>query len=202
MSTWRDRMHDINEAPECQIWPHFLGENEATQLFHSLVDEIPWDERMSSRKTACFGQTYDDSGVRYEFLPMPDLLLPLLPRCRELLGFSPTNCLMNYYIDSKSSMGFHSDATYNLADDTGIAILSLGSEREITFRSKTDITKLWRRSLPHGSLFYMSQLTQQHWTHAIKKALNEGPRISLTLRHILPPDLVTRQADVPVGYHR
>jgi len=81
----------------------FLPEGEATELLARLQGEIPWDERMKARKTACFGQTYDDSGVTYE-------------------------------------------------------------------------------------------VTQEHWTHAVKKASTEGSRISLTFRHILNPQEMALRA--------
>ncbi|MFT5096791.1 MAG: alkylated DNA repair dioxygenase AlkB, partial [Psychrobacter okhotskensis] len=41
-------------------------------------------------------------------------------------GYLPNNCLVNYYLDGSSKMGFHSDDTSQLADGTGVAILSLG----------------------------------------------------------------------------
>ncbi|MEN9362668.1 MAG: hypothetical protein RL095_4203 [Verrucomicrobiota bacterium] len=193
---------NFQPQPEHQLFPNFLPPEEADELFKQLIEGIPWDERMVSRKTACFGETYDDSGVRYQFQPLPKLLQPWLQRCEQPLGFTVTNCLINYYPDGGSTMGFHSDAIYNLAEGTGIAILSLGSERALTFRSKADPSKLWHCSLPHGSLFLMSQETQQFWTHALKKAQGSGPRISLTLRHILPPEQMNCPADASASYHR
>ena len=57
--------------PEVTIYPRYLSQEEATKLYIHLRDEIQWDERMQARKTACFGQTYDDSGVDYEIQPIP-----------------------------------------------------------------------------------------------------------------------------------
>jgi alkylated DNA repair dioxygenase AlkB len=174
--------------PEATLDPAFLNSADAGALFEALLAEVEWDERMKARKTACFGLTYDDSGVDYQFLPMHPLLVPLCAAIAERLGFTPTNCLLNYYENGRSSMGFHSDATHNLAEGTGVAILSIGEERSLTFRSKVDPAVMIDYLLPHGSLFYMTQLTQDHWTHAVKKSDTDGSRISLTFRHILAPE--------------
>lgn len=187
-------MKSIEENPEAVLTPAFLRHDAATELFDSLLAGIEWDERMKARKTACFGQTYDDSGVDYQVVPMHPLLVPLCSAIERQLGFRPTNCLLNHYETGRSSMGFHSDATHNLAHGTGVAIVSLGAERNLTFRSKADPDKLVHFPLPHGSLFYMTQLTQEYWTHAVKKTETDDARISLTFRHILSPvELADRQ---------
>jgi len=188
-------MNAIEETPEATISLGFLAPDAATALFQDLVAQVQWDERMKARKTACFGQTYDDSGVDYEVVPMHPLLALLCEAIEREIGFRPTNCLLNYYETGRSSMGFHSDATYNLAEGTGVAIVSLGAERDLTFRSKANPDVLVDFPLPHGSLFYMTQLTQDYWTHAIRKTETDDARISLTFRHVLSPDeLALRQA--------
>jgi alkylated DNA repair dioxygenase AlkB len=181
-------MSSIETTPEASVMNGFLSKEAATKLFNSLLTEIQWDERMKARKTACFGQTYDDSGVDYQVVTMHPLLVPLCDAIKSQLGFRPTNCLLNYYDTGRSTMGFHSDATHNLAEGTGVAIVSLGAERNLTFRSKSDHSIVIHLPLPHGSLFYMSQLTQHYWTHAVKKTETDDARISLTFRHILSPE--------------
>lgn len=84
--------------PEITIYPGYLSDREASILYLKLRDEIEWDERMQSRKTACFGETYNDSGIDYEIEPMHTLLLPLCDRLEETLGFVATNCLINLLI--------------------------------------------------------------------------------------------------------
>ncbi|RYD48313.1 MAG: alpha-ketoglutarate-dependent dioxygenase AlkB, partial [Verrucomicrobiaceae bacterium] len=155
-------MPAIETSPEAFVRPGFLTPDTATVLFQSLLTDVTWDERMKARKTACYGQTYDDSGVDYQLVAMHPLLVPLCRAIESELRFTPTNCLLNYYETGRSTMGFHSDATHNLADGSGVAIISIGAERNLTFRSKTDLSLLLDFPLPHGSLFYMSQLTQDH----------------------------------------
>lgn len=175
------------DSLEVTVTPNYLPPSDANPLFHALTTQITWDERMKSRKTACFGQTYDDSGIAYEEVPMHPLLVPLCQKVAATLAFTPTNCLLNYYRDGRSSMGFHSDATHNLAKGTGVAIISLGAERVLTFRSKTTPNVEHAFALPSGSLLYMTQITQEHWMHAVKKTNLDDARISLTFRHILKP---------------
>lgn len=173
--------------PEVTIYPNYLSPEEATNLYIHLKNEIQWDERMQARKTACFGQTYDDSGVDYDIQPIHPLLMPLWLRLEASLGFIPTNCLINYYENGQSKMGFHSDATYNLDADTGIAILSLGVERKLSFRFKMDWNQRFDYFLPNGTLLYMTQRTQDFWEHGVKKTRTDEGRISLTFRRINTP---------------
>ena len=191
------RVSSIEATPEASVTPGFIAPDAATGLFDALCSQVQWDERMKARKTACFGQTYDDSGVDYQVVAMHPLLIPLCAAIERHLGFRPTNCLLNYYESGRSTMGFHSDATYNLADGTGVAIVSLGAERSLTFRSKADLNVLVHYPLPHGSLFYMTQLTQDYWTHAVKKTDTDDARISLTFRHIISPQELAQRKHSP-----
>ena len=174
------------KAPDYKLYHSFLEKEEANFLLDFLDKEVDWDTSIKARKTACFGETYDESGVEYEVKPMLDAFIPLIDGIEKEVGFRPTNCLANYYSDGKSTMGFHSDTISNLEGDTGIAIVSLGAERDLTFRNIENYDLRESCRMLHGSLFYMTQETQKYWTHAIKKSSVDEPRISLTFRRILP----------------
>lgn len=180
--------HPTMNIPTATLIPGFLQRQDADQLYQGLLTDIDWDDRMQTRKTACFGQPYVGSGIPYAACPMHPLLLPVLSRLSARLGYASTNCLLNYYPDGQSTMGYHADATHNLMPGTGIVILSLGAERMLTFRSKADPSLQVGYSLPHGSLFYMTQGTQDLWVHAIRRSETPGGRISLTFRRILMPE--------------
>jgi alkylated DNA repair dioxygenase AlkB len=157
--------------------------SDAQTLFDRLLTETDWDERMRARKTASFGEPYNYSGISYPFQPMPKILLPLVADIEARFGYRPNNCLINYYESGESTMGFHSDAIEDLADETGVIIVSLGAERAIRFQSKHDKSDEHEFQLKSGSLLLMSQEVQKHWKHAIlKQAEVEGGRISLTFR--------------------
>jgi alkylated DNA repair dioxygenase AlkB len=172
--------------PEVTIQTGYLSPTAATKLYIELRDRIEWDLRMSARHTACYGLSYDYSGVSYENKPMHPLLVPLCTKLEATLGFEPNSCLINYYLDGRSKMGFHSDEIDNLETGTQIIIISLGTERKLSFRSKADYEQRRQYLLPHGSLLYMSQRTQEFWSHAIKRANVLDGRISLTFRRIAP----------------
>jgi alkylated DNA repair dioxygenase AlkB len=169
--------------PPVHFEADFLSDPEG--LFEHLVQTVQWDERMRARKTASFGVSYDYSQMHYDTRPMPPELQAVAHLVKQRIGFEPNNCLLNYYEDGRSSMGFHSDSTAELTPGAGVAIVSLGSEREIVFRSKTDRKSELRYALPKGSLLYMTNEVQDSWLHAIPKASGVGPRISLTFRSVV-----------------
>jgi hypothetical protein len=177
---------DLMIEPEVTICPDYLSPTAATALYIQLRDRIDWDLRISARKTACFGLPYNYSGLTYEYQPMHSLLQPLCLQLEQTLGFEPNSCLINFYEDGRDKMGFHSDEIDNLEAGTQIIIISLGVERKLSFRSTADYSQRLQYLLPHGSLLYMTQRTQEFWSHAIKRANVLEGRISLTFRRIDP----------------
>lgn len=156
-----------------------------SELFKIIVKNVVWDERMTSRKTASFGLAYNYSQISYphqKFLPELETIIDLL---KPVVGFEPNNCLINFYMDGKSKMGYHSDQTDILATNTGIAIVSIGTCRQIKFRNIADPEKFQNYELNSGSLIYMTQEIQKIWQHAIPKSATENRRISLTFRQII-----------------
>jgi alkylated DNA repair dioxygenase AlkB len=172
----------MGRSPDIHIEDDFV--NDPNQLFETLLEKVSWDERLRARKTASFGVPYNYSGMSYPTIDMLDELVPLCKEVNRKLDFYPNNCLLNYYPDGSSSMGFHSDSIEELAADTGVVIVSLGAERSIIFRSKADKSIEFSFPLKSGSLLYMSQQVQEEWLHAIPKVELSEERISITLRLI------------------
>lgn len=155
-----------------------------TELFDLLTTTVRWDERMTTRKTASFGKAYNYSQIDYpdqKFLPE---LEEIIERLNPIIGFEPNNCLINYYMDGKSKMGYHSDQTDILETDTGIAIVSIGETRTLKFRNIENLDQSLSYELTAGSLVYMTQEIQKIWQHSIPKSDTENGRISLTFRQI------------------
>lgn len=153
-------------------------------LFEQLLASVTWDESMAARKTASFGQPFNYSQMRYEGAAIPPPMQPLHQQLIERLGIPFNNCLLNYYQTGKKTMGFHSDDTSGLIDGTGVAIVSLGSTRHISFRSIEMPSIEVGYPLAPGSMLYMDDAVQKAWTHAIKREKGVGPRISLTWRAV------------------
>ena len=127
---------------------------------------------------------YNYSGITCEFLPMHPLLIPVVDKLEACLGFRPNNCLLNFYENGEATMGFHSDSTAELVSGTGVAIVSSGASRRITFQYKRGEKEEFAYPLVGGSLLYMSAQIQVDWRHAIRKQPDSGGRISLTFRQI------------------
>ncbi|MEM8888979.1 MAG: alpha-ketoglutarate-dependent dioxygenase AlkB [Bacteroidota bacterium] len=154
------------------------------ELFSYLQEEVDWDRRMKARLTASFGKAYNYSQMAYPFQEMPAPLKDICEKIQEEMGYEPNNCLINYYLDGKSKMGFHSDQVDILEIDTGVGIVSLGAERNICFRQKDDKNQKVNHMLHSGSFFHMDQEVQADWEHAIPKDGTEKGRMSLTFRAI------------------
>lgn len=154
----------------------FLDDDE--RLFNFLKDNTSWDERMQARKTASFGVAYNYSQISYPYQEFPFVLSAICKSINIAIGFEPNNCLINYYLDGKSSMGYHSDQTDILFPNTGIAIVSLGEKRTLRFKKISNQKETFDFELPSGSLIYMTQEIQNIWQHSIPKSSTENGRMS------------------------
>ena len=161
----------------------FLPESRA--LYEHLAATVLWDTRIRARKSASFGLPYNYSGIEWPENPFPDTVARLLAGVAAEVRFEPNNCLANFYPDGRSTMGFHFDSVEGLEPGTGIAVLSLGAERTITFRRADDKSVSENHRLPSGSLLWMSPEMQAAWRHAILADESvTGGRIGLTFRRM------------------
>lgn len=155
-----------------------------TELFNSLKNNVEWDERMSARKTASYGKAYNYSQISYPFQEFTTKLNEIIGKINKTLNFKPNNCLINYYLDGKSKMGFHSDQTDILVENTGVGIVSIGETRILRFRNIENHEIIKDFELPSGSFIYMTNELQDEWQHSIPKYDTKNGRISLTFRQI------------------
>lgn len=174
-------------APKILYIPDFWPE--PTRLLSNFLEVVTtWDTRIQARKTASFGVPYNYSGMEYEPVPIPELLEPVIEKLQTQLGFLPNNCLVNYYADGISRMGFHRDDTANLELGTGVAILSLGAERALWFRLAEERSHRVGFPLVSGSLLYMPPEVQEHWQHGVTRDDSVTcERVSLTFRRCTTP---------------
>ena len=157
----------------------------SVSLYEHLAASVVWDTRIRARKSMSFGLPYNYSGIKWPAALFPDVIIPLRTCVATEVGFEPNNCLANFYPDGRSSMGFHSDSTAELEPGAGIAVVSLGAERTITFRRTDDKAVSESYRLPSGSLLWMCPEMQAEWRHAIlSDAGTAGGRISLTFRRM------------------
>lgn len=152
------------------------------ELLNFLLAAVKWDDKMATRKTASYGKAYNYSQIEYPYQPFLPELEKINHKLETVIGFTPNNCLINYYLDGKSKMGYHSDQTDILVVNTGIAIVSLGETRTLKFRNIIDPEIFLAYELEAGSLVYMTQEIQAEWQHAIPKSDTANARLSLTFR--------------------
>lgn len=175
-----DHLNEMNGITHIDC---FITEPKA--LYDTLLHTISWDESMMARKTVSFGKAYNYSQMSYPDTPFLPDIEALLEPLAAVTGFVANNCLVNYYPDGSSKMGYHADLTDNLETGTGIAIVSLGTTRHLKFKHIDDPESFLDYALVPGSLIYMTQEIQHSWQHAIPKADTREGRISLTFRRML-----------------
>lgn len=170
----------MNPQPEVIFVENFVPD--ADGLLRSILTQTIWDERLHARLTASFGAPYNYSNMTCPEVPMPSYLQEVCEAINGRLGFRPNNCLINNYIEGSSTMGFHADSIQELVPQTGVAIVSLGETRTLTFRRTQQREVRWECPLPQGSLLYMSPEVQLEWQHGVLKQAEAGQRLSLTFR--------------------
>ncbi|MDW8850122.1 alpha-ketoglutarate-dependent dioxygenase AlkB [Flavobacterium sp. MMLR14_040] len=157
------------------------------EIFQRIKFQTNWNNSMHSRKTVSYGVPYNYSNMNYSVIPFPSEIQEMAYIVQEFLGYTPNNCLINYYNTGSSKMGFHSDQIDILDKNSGIAIISLGNERIMRFKDKNNESLFVDFILKPNSLFFMSITIQKDWLHSIlpdKSDLNND-RISLTFRKLI-----------------
>ena len=193
----RSSIRPTSTAPEAQEIPSELSKDlfllrdftpYPEDLLSKAIKSYPWQGEMIARQTTSFGVPYTSIHVSYEERPFPPEVLELARAIGRTVGWTPNNCLVNYYASGGNSMGYHADDKNLMETGTGVAIVSIGAERTLSFRKIDDFTERFGLALPSGSLLYMSREMQDSWQHGVRKdASCESPRISFTFRKIPVP---------------
>ncbi len=165
----------------------------ADELFSALLSNIPWEQRSiriqgrdipQPRLVSWHGDVpYTYSGLRLMPKPWTPMLQVIRSQVEALAGCSFNSCLLNQYINERSSIGMHADDEPELGPRPIIASVSLGAERIFDMRRKDKTGRPVHINLEHGSVLIMAGDTQRNWLHGIAKTtVRSGPRINLTFR--------------------
>jgi hypothetical protein len=107
------------------------------------------------------------------------------------VGHPLNHCLLQLYRHGRDWIGEHTDKTLDLARPSSIVNVSLGRTRTMVLRPKRAAGEAsaatQKLPLPHGSFLVMGLETNREFSHAIRQegpSDEDGPRISLTFRHI------------------
>lgn len=188
-----------------ELWPQFLANPSADELFRQLRDEIPWRELASRwlgpvpRRAAWYADdaaTYEYSGVT---MVAETATPPSLARARTLveqqLAIVFPFALVTLYRDGRDSVGWHADDEELFGGDPVVASLSLGAARRFEVKAKPDLEagptgepSELELVLRHASLLVMWPPMQQRCLHRVPKAPDPGcgERINVTLRSAGP----------------
>src|ERR1700680_4181902 len=86
---------------------------------------------------------------------------------------------LNFYREGNDSVAPHGDHVERGPDGAPVALVSLGSTRRMTIRSKSKPRRILDLDLEPGSLLVMSYESHFHFEHGIPKTKDPvGPRIS------------------------
>jgi alkylated DNA repair dioxygenase AlkB len=122
-----------------------------------------------------------------ETLPHPALTAAkaaLSEHYADELGEDFVTAGMCLYRDGRDSVAWHGDTIGRSArHDTMVAIVSLGSPRNLMLRPRAGGHDTLKFPLGHGDLIVMGGSCQRTWEHAIPKTSRPvGPRISVQFR--------------------
>ncbi len=179
---------------EIYYHPLFLSESEALQSKRALQNQVQWQpdevvvfgkKHVMDRQTAWYGNqpfTYTYSKTPRTALPWTPELLVVKQRVEQVCENEFNCCLLNWYPNGKSGMGWHADNESTLVYDAPIASVSLGVTRKFIFKHNTQPKKI-DLVLENGSLLLMQGKTQTYWKHSLPKSLKiSEDRINLTFR--------------------
>jgi alkylated DNA repair dioxygenase AlkB len=188
---------DMPDA-EVLLFASLFSQLEANQFFDALRRDILWREETiklygqvhkQPRLTALYGDpdtSYRYSGITLESVPWIPALLKIKERIEQVSNASFNSVLLNRYRNGSDSMGWHADDEPELGRNPIIGSVSLGENRALQMKHKSD--KSSRRNIPltHGSFLLMQGAVQHHWLHQIAKSKRQmGERINLTYRLIV-----------------
>lgn len=177
--------------------PHFYNQEEATNIYNTLLSEITWQQD----DITLFGKTYlqprltalyadDDTPYSYSGIVMtPSTFSRTLKTIKEdieqFTGEKFNAVLCNLYRDGKDSNGWHSDDEKELGEHPYIASLSFGETRMFHLKHKVDADSKTKLALTNGSLLTMGGKTQHFYKHQLSKTKkNVASRINLTFRKL------------------
>ncbi|MFD9948665.1 alpha-ketoglutarate-dependent dioxygenase AlkB [Nonomuraea sp. NPDC059023] len=167
------------------VLPGWLGGADA--LFDRLLREVPWQ----AERRVMYDRVVDVPRLQKfygEAEPLPDPVLTeakaaLDAHYAEELGEPFRTAGLCLYRDGRDSVAWHGDTIgRGSAEDTMVAIVSLGTPRSLLLRPRGGGPSV-RRELGHGDLIVMGGSCQRTWEHAVPKTARPcGPRISVQFR--------------------
>ena len=170
-----------------RYWPAWLAPDSADALFLRLRDGIAWRSEQRPMYDRIVDVPRLHGSVALESVECAYGLRELVERIAIVAPAAYSHVGLNFYRDGRDSVAMHHDRTHHLAEGAPIAILSLGSARDMLIRRQGKGARALRITLEPGSLLVMSHASQFTHEHGIPKTPHPvGPRISCAFRQRRP----------------
>lgn len=167
--------------------PGFVDAVTAASWFAGLRAEVPWQ----SERRRMYDRDVDvprrHAAYRLGDADLPGVLREAAKHVSRSVGAPFNGAGLNLYRDGRDSVAPHNDHLYEIVEGFPIALLTLGSARRMTIRSKARPRRVLDVDLEPGSLLVMSYETQLNYDHGVPKTDDPvGERISIAFR-VKPP---------------
>ena len=166
---------------------NYISDDTSKQILEYLDNVVFHKE--GQRQTKTYGKKYKYLGSKnIDPEPLPEILKPILDRLNDdikgqVYKYKLNQCLINKYPSGSSTLPQHSDDEASIDPNSSIFTISVGAERSIVFVKKSDKSKSTHIA-KNGSLYEMTQNSQNHFTHGIGSEDQHGVRYSLTFRRV------------------
>lgn len=167
--------------------PDFVDPATSARWFAGLRDEVPWQSERRRMYDRDVDVPRQHASYRLGDAALPAALREAARYVSKAVGAPFTGAGLNLYRDGRDSVAPHNDHLYEIVEGFPIALLTLGSTRRMTIRSKARPRRVLDVDLEPGSLLLMSYETQLNYDHGVPKTNDSvGERISVAFR-VRPP---------------
>lgn len=158
-------------------------------VFADLLTAAHWEAREVVMWGALVAEPRLTARWRREALPLVLEQVRVALSARYALGFDSVG--VNLYRDGRDSVAWHRDRVGARLREPLVATVTLGARRRFLLRPRDPDR---RRGATHllrpasGDLVVMGGACQQEWEHCVPKVAAAGPRMAITVRHLLERD--------------
>lgn len=170
-----------------RYWPQWIDDARADALFERLRDGIAWHSEQRPMYDRIVDVPRLQASVALAAAQPDDELRAIAAGIATVAPGDYSHVGLNFYRDGHDSVAMHHDRTHDLVVGAPIAILSLGTPRDMLIRRQDKGARVLRITLEPGSLLVMSHASQFTHEHGIPKTTRPvGARISCAYRSRVP----------------
>ena len=189
---------------EGSVEPLLLYPNHPFDSFsmEDLDKETLYSHILENRCLAYYGvYSYKYGNVHHLPNPIPQGNYHINKIIEHVIATMPNlafnSVLITKFRNGNDCLQYHSDNEAEICPNSSIVTISLGETRTIKFRSSDGSGSEQSVSLKHGDLYKMSKISQNSYQHCIPRDYSKLPRISITLRNLIPhaDDISTQEVE-------